>query len=272
MPLPRSEVLINDTVSSTLGGIRLAGVARFGRGVLVPNRILNRHSLVYVFDGSGVYTDDDVTEMPIRSGDVIQILPNTRHSYGPKHGRNWHEVYIIFEGPVFDVWHEEGYLELGSQVLPLKPIDYWHDQFMQAIGQPNDQGALGSIAEVLRVQALLLEIKKALQVGHQEDIEWLHAAKRALISVETGRGAAAEMGMGYEAFRKKFRKIHGMPPARYLANHAMSKACELLASTTYSVREISRRLDFCDEYHFSKRFSQIVGCSPSTYRARTSNH
>ena len=264
----KTVVLIQNSVPSVLGGISLAGVVRGGEGVPVPNRILHRYSLVYVFQGSGFYTDDTIRDHPVNPGDIIQIAPNTRHDYGPKVGRDWHEVYIIFEGPIFDTWYEQNCFELAHPVTNLKPIDYWRDRFLSTIGEPYQRGQLGGIAEVLRLQQLLLDIHKALHDETNDDDSWIEAAKNALAQATSSQAAAQHLGMSYESFRKRFRKTYGVPPARYHANLQMEQACDLLASTTFSIKEISRRLDYCDEFHFSKRFSQIVGCSPSTYRSR----
>ncbi|MEM7764889.1 MAG: AraC family transcriptional regulator [Pseudomonadota bacterium] len=267
-----SKVLIRKPVVSPLGGISLAGVARRGIGVPVPNRILNRHSLVYVFDGDGYYTDENVRKQPIESGDLIQLLPNMRHGYGPRTGRNWHEVYIIFEGPVFDLWHQQQCLEVGGPIRRLRPIDYWRDRFLEAIGEQEDSTNLGSIAEVVRVQSLLHDIHRALRGDRIEENDWLLQAKQAIARTHSTQAAAEDLCMGYESFRKRFRKLYGIPPARYRATLEMQKACDLLTQTKYSVKEIASKLAYCDEFHFSKRFSQIVGCSPRTYRSRTSEN
>ncbi|MFK8054250.1 MAG: helix-turn-helix domain-containing protein [Woeseiaceae bacterium] len=267
-----SKVLIRKPVASPLGGISLAGVARRGIGVPVPNRILNRHSLVYVFGGDGYYTDETVSNHPIEPGDLIQLLPNTRHGYGPRSGRNWHEVYIIFEGPVFDLWQQQKCLEIGGPIRSLRPIDYWRDRFLEAIGEGQDEGNLGSAAEVVRIQSLLVDIHNALQ-GHQhEESLWLREAKQSIAVTDSVKEAAEELCIGYESFRKRFRKLYGIPPAKYRATLEMQKACDLLTQTTLSVKAISAELAYCDEFHFSKRFSQIVGCSPRTYRSRTTEN
>jgi len=265
-----SQVLIQDSLHSPLGGISLAGVVRGGIGVPVPNRILHRYSLVYVFEGSGWYTDENVTNVPVEAGNIIQISPNSRHGYGPTRELDWHEVYLIFEGPVFDTWSEQNCFDLGNPVISLKPIDYWRDRFLSTIQPVNKESPFTAATEVLRVQSLLLDLQLAIQGDQdQEHQEWLAQAKLALDKESTGQGAARRMGMSYEAFRKRFRKLYGVPPARYHSNQQMSRACDLLSTTSSSVQEIARQLDFCDEFHFSKRFSQIIGCSPTTYRART---
>lgn len=268
MLLPDStRVLIQNSVPSPLGGISLAGVVRGGAGVPPPNRVLNRYSLVYLFEGHGSYSDDHHEQIPIKPGDVIQLAPHTRHWYGPKGHLNWHEVYLIFEGPVFDTWAAEDCFDIGQPVVSLAPIDYWRDRFLSTIGGGGAEDRYGGIAEVIRLQSLLLDIQKALRAEPQKDSQWVQRAKHALQNAASSQEAALSLGLSYESFRKKFRRSYGIPPARYHANLVMERACELLATSDRSVKDIARTLEYCDEFHFSKRFSQIIGCSPSTYRS-----
>ncbi len=262
-----TQVLIQNSVPSPLGGISLAGVVRGGAGVPLPNRVLNRYSLVYLFEGQGTYIDERHGEIPVHAGDVIQLAPQTRHWYGPRGHLNWHEVYLIFEGPVFDTWAGADCFDIGRPVAPLGPIDYWRDRFLSTIGSGAADDRYGGMAEVIRLQALLLDIHKALKAESQADTQWVQRAKHALRQAASSQEAAAALGLSYESFRKKFRRAYGIPPARYHANLVMERACDLLATSDASVKEIARKLDYCDEFHFSKRFSQIIGCSPSTYRS-----
>lgn len=265
-----STVLVQNPVSSPLGGITLAGVARGGHGVPGPNRVLGRYSLVYVFEGDGTYSDNSVSNQPIAAGDLIQISPHTRHSYGPKSDKGWHEVYIIFEGPVFDAWSQENCFDIGCSIVPLRPIEYWRNRFLNTIvGSGKRDQQYGGMEEVLRVQSLLLDIHKALAAETSGDTEWLSSAKHLLTEHTSSQSVASALGMSYEAFRKRFRREQGIPPARYHANLLMQRACDLLSTSQLPVKEIARQLEYCDEFHFSKRFSQIVGCSPTAYRART---
>ena len=47
----------------------------------------------------------------------------------------------------------------------------------------------------------------------------------------------------------------------------MQRAQELIRCGVPTNREIADRLGFCDEYHFSRRFKQVVGLSPKEFRA-----
>ena len=262
------QLLNRNVALSPLGGIRLAALVRNGMGVPVPRRILNCYSVVYVFGGSGTYRDDDTPETPINAGDVIQLMPSTAHWYGPDSSRGWDEVFIMFEGPAFELMESAGCMQLNAPVTTCKPLDHWRQRFVAAAAHSTTDGSYSAIGEVLRVQRLLLDLMVATQENHEDDNAWLDEARLALKNTDSGREAAKQLGTGYESFRKRFRKLSGMAPGRYRAHVTMEQACDLLTGHEHTVREIARMLDYCDEFHFSKQFNKIIGCSPSAYRAR----
>ena len=73
-------------------------------------------------------------------------------------------------------------------------------------------------------------------------------------------------GLSKDHFRRLFKKRAGMLPKAYLDRLKLMKASELLISTDQSVDKIARRLAYVDPYHFSRRFKQVIGFSPTNYR------
>ena len=65
------------------------------------------------------------------------------------------------------------------------------------------------------MQSLLMDIQHAARANIEADIAWLESAKEALTSYDDVRAAANHMGVAYEVFRKKFRKLSGMPPGNF---------------------------------------------------------
>ena len=63
-----------------------------------------------------------------------------------------------------------------------------------------------------------------------------------------------------------FKKNFGTTPYTYVLNKKINFAKKLLIDTNLSVKEISTKLCFSDEYYFSNIFKEKVGCSPSQYR------
>ncbi|MGO9113092.1 MAG: helix-turn-helix domain-containing protein [Thermoguttaceae bacterium] len=74
--------------------------------------------------------------------------------------------------------------------------------------------------------------------------------------------------MSVSRYTAGFRQLTNCSPVEYFNRLRIQKACELLRSTTKSVREIGRDLGFADPYYFSHSFKKIAGVSPEKFRNR----
>jgi AraC-like DNA-binding protein len=81
---------------------------------------------------------------------------------------------------------------------------------------------------------------------------------------------ARKLGMSYAGFRKRFVRLGGVSPAKFQMQSVIERACELIHRRGPTNRELAGRLGFCDEFHFSRRFKQIVGLSPREFRQQIS--
>ena len=67
--------------------------------------------------------------------------------------------------------------------------------------------------------------------------------------------------------QKSFKSDLGKPIGRYIDDRLMAKAERELLDETRSIKQISDGLGFCDQFYFSRRFSQTHdGLSPSHFR------
>ena len=64
-----------------------------------------------------------------------------------------------------------------------------------------------------------------------------------------------------------FKRHMNMTPMRYLNNLKMETATSLLLNSDLSVKEISWKLGFSSQYHFSRNFKAYSGCTPTDYRS-----
>lgn len=53
---------------------------------------------------------------------------------------------------------------------------------------------------------------------------------------------------------------------KYIYNAVMFEASQLLLKTNLSVRSISERFGFCDQFYFSRKFKELFGKSPKEFR------
>lgn len=253
---------------SPMGGIKIACFLNNGVGVLTARRTLPHYTLVYVTRGQGSYRDERGVELSVNAGDAILIFPGVEHWYGPPRGETWNEFYLVFEGPIFDLWRSAGSLDETRPVIELAPMDFWRDRILGLIGGARAQTENDLVRETIRLQELLADISEAADKDMVDDIAWLEAAKQAIIETMDVRESAQRMEQSYEAFRKRFRKLAGRSPGRYRTSILMERACDMLAEPGVLLRDIADELGYCDEYHFSRQFSKTVGWSPSEYRSR----
>lgn len=77
---------------------------------------------------------------------------------------------------------------------------------------------------------------------------------------------AAQMSCGH--FSRSFREAYGEPPYRYLMTRRIERAMTLLRRGDLSVTEVCFEVGCSSLGTFSTRFTELVGESPSAYRAR----
>ena len=73
-------------------------------------------------------------------------------------------------------------------------------------------------------------------------------------------------------FIRTFRAAFGETPNHYLQRRRVERAMFLLRSGDRSVTDVCMAVGFSSLGSFSSRFSALVGCSPSAYRARYARH
>ncbi len=68
-------------------------------------------------------------------------------------------------------------------------------------------------------------------------------------------------------FSRRFRDTFGETPHRYLQRRRIERACAMLRDTRATVTEIALAVGFDSLGTFSRTFSQVIGRSPTRYRA-----
>ena len=78
-------------------------------------------------------------------------------------------------------------------------------------------------------------------------------------------------GRSLSSFKREFQDIYGESPARWIREKRLSKAHELLRSSSLSVADIAYSLGFENPTHFSRIFKQQYGASPISFAEKGRN-
>jgi AraC-like DNA-binding protein len=77
---------------------------------------------------------------------------------------------------------------------------------------------------------------------------------------------ASHLGISPSYFARSFRSSVGLAPHAYVMRRRLLRAQELLASTDLPLIDIALVTGFADQSHFSRRFHEITGVPPRTFR------
>lgn len=272
-PRPQKKIIFQNSCTSPLGSIRMAGRIEQSLGDdQGRQRRLDAYALVYSLAGNCHYWDEVVGPRQLSPGDLVVLLPNVAHRYGAGPDGNWNEFFIVFDGSVFDVWRDCGMLSPLRPIYRLDPVSFWEKRLADCLDEARATGRDVAIRQVCGLQSLLGEIIGLSGADSQQGPAWIEKACAMLARCPTESGGldelARSLGVSFETFRKTFAQHTGLSPGRYRSARLMDQACELIAHSRLSGKEIAAKLGFFDEYHFSKRFKQVTGFSPTAFRQR----
>jgi AraC-like DNA-binding protein len=241
------------------------------KNVWCRSRTMDAYALVCLLAGGGVYSDAHHPEVSFGAGAVLMLFPGLTHSYGPRAGQAWSEGYLVFHGEVFAALERDGVLRRDRPVLfpgmsPKRLVAF------DALISEHTVGPSGDPHETaLRLHALLVELHRD-DGRHRELATDSMLLARARLEQELSRPLdvrrlARELGLGYEAFRKRFSKTFGISPAHFRLQRRVDRTKTLLVAGDETLAQIAKKVGFCDEYYLSHKFKQLTGSSPGSYRS-----
>ena len=133
------------------------------------------------------------------------------------------------------------------------------------------------VNSVLTMKSLVLNLlidaitEENIQLGKIE--EYSESIKGALSIIDKNLSAslrisdiAEKLYISESRLQKDFKKQLGVAIGKYINDRLMSRALELICENKYPLKEISEMLGFCDQFYFSRRFTQHFNTSPSNYK------
>ena len=103
---------------------------------------------------------------------------------------------------------------------------------------------------------------------------WQETAAKELMTQDltcppTLHALATACGMSANNFAKGFRVTTGLSPRQWLISFRIARAQEQLADSAVPLSTIALDCGFCDQSHFTRSFTQMVGKTPAVWRRET---
>jgi len=259
----------SSVLRTRLGWVSMAGEVVDDRPrVQTPRRTMDDWILSFVIAGSGVYRHADGSTVPVPPGSVTLVPPGVAHWYGTLGTRSWSELFVVFNGPVFDLLAARGVLDTsGSGTGPRAPSPVPSATMLRGIVRAPVHSTAAAEHQVMAVADWLLDARRADDLASASA---LNEAARRLAGDTTASLSlnllAVSLGLSYDTFRHRFAGEFGQPPAAYRNTARLAAAATMLKLTDLTTGEIARRLGYTDEFHLSRRFRARYGTPPGRYR------
>jgi len=269
------NILFQETASHPLGRVWKAASHLQMPGIFAERgRLLGCYALVLVTRGRGKFFNPSCYGIGVRGGDLLMIFPDVPHSYHAVEDEGWDEFSIVFEGPIFDLMREQNCLRPEKPIYHGRQVDFWLSRMQYIFQSSEGPDHISCLKRLTALVQLLGELAhgSSWQPGESSvDSAWLQNAYQLLDQYACQPNidwdqVPRELGLSYQVFRKRFSKLSGLPPARYVAEQTIRRASELLWERDLSIREVGEACGFANEYHFSRRFKQIMGRPPREFR------
>lgn len=206
-------------------------------------------------------------EQEIEPGEFVLLPPRLVNRYGNTDSA-FLEDALCFCGPAADALFDAGVIATGVYAAdgerPLQSIIR-----LAANPAPNKQ-----LQANIRLLELLARLTPAPQRRTERRLNRNRRLETLLNEITRNPGGcrtveemATRYGCGVEQFRIVFRDYTNMLPKEYIDQAKILRARQLLLNSAESIADIAARLEFHDQFHFSRVFKKKTGLPPSAFRA-----
>ncbi len=154
----------------------------------------------------------------------------------------------------------------------LEMMQMLHDEVrMPGVASPELVTAIGNILRI-KLSRFMSQREQSPSIGkpcRSVDIAMIHG----LIGATSGQlPTTAELARQFNTSRRSllrlFKATTGTSPSRYMEDMRIDSAKTLLATSMMSMKQIAHEAGYSTASHFSTRFHQLTGLTPSAFRSR----
>lgn len=221
-----------------------------------------------VYDGSGIVQHNDEWHR-VSAGDFFILHPNTYHHYFVDKNNPWKKIFLTLNGdPNF-----------FYTLLKLYKIDNVH--YLKHTWSPFQLEDIFNLikSETTNIdhdsEKLLFELVISIsdfQKSHSSDVksDKFTMAKDFIDRRITTKLSVDELrkyvNLNRSYLSRQFKQQFGLTHNEYIMIAKIEQSMQLLRTNTLTIDMISQKLAFTDKSHFTRKFKQYTGFTPSEFR------
>lgn len=230
------------------------------------------YQLLYIRAGRGTIEFKRGKPIAVSAGTLIILHPGEWHRYRPDTETGWEETYIGIGGTLLERIVGAPFFTTVPTLVSL-PAGSWFDRELSSLVK-EIQSASAERPYTLALKTITL-IAAVVERARPFSAVDAHNTSIRKISEHVGQhlnevidfqALAAEHGMGYSLFRRRFREYTGLAPLEYQNTLRIHRAMHLLTSSELPIAEIAADLGFNSPAYFARFFHSSTGQSPISFR------
>jgi len=238
-------------------------------GSVLGQRMISDFELVYFPKPSG---SRYIIEQKVYALDhpcVILTPPDTLHEYHFSADAPTRHLFAHFIPGSFleKLVRSKERLDFIPLVEPSTTPGYMHELMMLAAAKSEQWfERCNALLYVTLTDLLMREQRVAGELLPIEIQHAKHYMEEHLHESLSVADIATAVGWSHGHLTRSFQLHVGMNPRAFIASRRVERACQLLISSTASVKEIAYSVGFADEHYFSRCFRTLKGMTASAYR------
>ncbi|WP_207492328.1 AraC family transcriptional regulator [Aridibaculum aurantiacum] len=235
---------------------------------------LPENFLFYCVDGNGWYKIDD-KQYNVGPNEFFILPRNVAHAYGSSVDHPWSIYWIHFGGDLLAHFNELQTVQTHLKPFHIKnsndiPIAFSKMYKTLELGYSIDNLMFANMC-LLHFITLFIFNSKHYVISPTDKT---NPVDRAILFMQehiNDNISLNELSLHFNyspsRFSSLFKHKTGYAPIDYFIQMKMQKACQELDFSDRSIKEIALTMGFDDPYYFSRRFSKVIGMSPTKYRS-----
>lgn len=247
------------------------GLQRCDAGYRWGPGLRDHYLLHYVTAGQGTYTVQGRTHA-VREGDMFLAWPHELITYEADMQAPWSYCWVGFGGA------DAGTLVAQTDFAPDMPVlhaadgdipralllDIYESRGARPFEVARMTGRLYAFLAWL-METARLETRRRKRAGAEHVQRACDFVANNYASPITVQDIARNVGVCRSLLNRAFQQHMNISPVQYLTHYRIRQACALLRGTDMAVKAVAISVGYEDPLYFSRRFREVMGCSPREY-------